>query len=128
MKRIIAISFFLIYVATAFGSGIDIHYCEGKIFTISVIGLGNGVCGCKGKIGNDCCKDEVHLCKTDNHKIQNIASSVLSFEIVKPKLYFIDYNIPLLSAVVDKNKLPDNNKIKLRYSTSLFILYQVFKV
>lgn len=128
MKKIIAISFFLIYAATAFGIDIDIHDCKGKISAISVIGLGNGGCRCKGKMGNGCCKDEVHLCKTDNHKIQNIAFPVISLKIVKPYLYSIDYNIPLLSAVVDKNKLPDNNKITLRYSTSLFILHQVFRV
>ena len=128
MKRIIAISFFLIYVATAFGIGIDIHYCKGKISTISVIGLGNGTCGCKGKMGKDCCKDEVHFYKADNHKTQNIASPVISLEIVKPHLYSIDYNVPLPSAVVDKNKLPDNNEITLRYSNSLFILHHVFRV
>ena len=128
MKRIIAISFFLIYAATAFGIGIDIHYCKGKISTISVIGFEKGGCGCKGKMSNGCCKDEVHFCKTDNHKTQDTASVLIPFEIFQPQLYLVDYNFLFKSFVVDKNQLPDFSKIKLRYSNTLFILYQVFRV
>ena len=118
----------MIYAATAFGIGIDIHYCKGKISTISIVGFGKSGCRCNGKMNNDCCKDEMHFYKADNHKTQSTASVIIPFEIVKPQLYFIDSDISLLRGIADENKLPDSNKIKLRYSNSLFIPLQVFRV
>lgn len=79
MKRIIALLFYLIYLNTAFGVGIDMHFCGDRVANITVVGMGHGHCNClPGEMPAGCCRDVVCYCKTDHHQLPAI--SVLSVE------------------------------------------------
>ncbi|MEI8111445.1 MAG: hypothetical protein WCH59_10685 [Chitinophagia bacterium] len=69
MKRLFALVLSLSFIAASSGASVSIHYCRGKVSSVSLSILPTAACKCgkKGKMG--CCKTETRLVKlTDNAK------------------------------------------------------------
>ncbi|MBN8836156.1 MAG: hypothetical protein J0I09_02775 [Sphingobacteriia bacterium] len=99
MKKLIAISLFVIYAMSVSGMAINFHYCHGKLSKVSLVSFGQVKgCGCNPKdMPKDCCKDKQFSQKTEKH---NTAQSVslndfISFITVLPPSENLD--IPLIS-------------------------------
>jgi len=69
MKKIFAIFLLLIYTGSAFGIGVDYHYCDGQLTHIAILNFGDHrSCKCSGSdMPIDCCKDKMLFMKGDDH-------------------------------------------------------------
>jgi hypothetical protein len=74
MKKFTIILFAFFYLTVTSGIAVNIHYCGGKIKTVSLFAKGDtekGCCGSKKK-SKGCCKDKKSFHKVkDNHKSSN---------------------------------------------------------
>lgn len=94
VKKALSILLLLVYMSTAFGIGIDCHYCGGHLSNVAIAGFGHAQCNCSSKdMQPGCCKNELHFCKTDDHKTQaaTIISS-FSVNINVPVSYIQDFS------------------------------------
>ena len=131
MKRMISIFFMFIYLNTALGVGIDVHFCGGDIADITIIGLGHAHCNCSpDSMPPGCCKNVVHYCKTDNHKVQAADTTISIQHWIEAPVFFPDYISPLLPLGYQVQNDPDPNHHRTKYvpSADLRILHQVFRI
>ncbi|MBU3743320.1 MAG: hypothetical protein FGM61_02070 [Sediminibacterium sp.] len=69
MKRLLALIVSLSFIAASSGASVNIHYCRGKVSSVSLSFLPTASCKCGKKTKMGCCKTETHLVKlTDNAK------------------------------------------------------------
>ncbi|WP_407934869.1 HYC_CC_PP family protein [Chitinophaga sp. CCNWLW40] len=130
MKKLFAIFLVVVYTNVALGVAINFHYCCGHLAKISILNFGdkNG-CGCnpEGTL-KGCCKDKMHIAKTDNHKI-----SVLQLSFVeKPILYTAE--LPPVNNyschLVPERTIPYHIFCFVKRSSPqpIFLLVQVFRI
>lgn len=90
MKKLLQISFAVIYLFLTTGFTVTLHFCGGEVSDVSIVRTygDEDPCGCDASAcGNSCCTDNISMIKlSDSHKsevnyIQN------SFELV---IFFID--------------------------------------
>ena len=108
MKRLLALILSLSFIAASSGASVSVHYCRGKISSVSLSILPTATCKCgkKGKMG--CCKTETHFVKlTDNAKQQSITTApampviewaTISSQLVLQPLSIADAIIPISSS------------------------------
>lgn len=97
MKRSISICLMLLYVMLSTGVALNIHYCAGKISSITINYKSDPNCGCGGESKSNCCKDKQAYVKVkDSHQYPADVK-------VKP---IISANF-LLSNVLDKSENTD---------------------
>ena len=73
MKRFVVSILAILYLATASGATVHLHYCMGKLVGASLMQHEDhkcGRCGMKKKTNNGCCKDEHKIIKTDQEHMQ----------------------------------------------------------
>lgn len=74
MKRFIVSILAILYLATASGATVHLHYCMGKLMGISLSGHNDdhkcSRCGMTKKSGKGCCKDENKVIKATHEHIQ----------------------------------------------------------
>ena len=131
MKKMISIFFTLIYLNTALGVGIDIHFCGGDIADITIVGLGHAHCDCPpGSMPPGCCKNVVCFCKTDNHKVQAVETIAGIKYWTQAPVVFPDYINPLILPAFHEQTDPNHNDYKIKYDTpvDLCLLHQVFRI
>lgn len=131
MKKLISIIFTLIYFNTAFGVGVDIHYCGGNIADITIVGLGHAHCNCPAEsMPPGCCKNVACFCKTDNHKIPAITAVGNVKYLVHTPIFFPDYISPMLSTNISEPGAFawNHSTINCDDPDDLFILYKVFRI
>lgn len=70
VKRLIAIFFFIIYIATAFGVVVRFHFCDRVLTHISLSGFSKN-CDCSNHslMPMDCCKDNIICLKVNSRTI-----------------------------------------------------------
>src|ERR1700744_5183401 len=76
MKRLLVTILSILYMASATGATIHVHYCMGKLISASFVHHGADKCGRCGMKrtakGNGCCKDEHKTIKaSDQHLFAN---------------------------------------------------------
>ena len=129
MKKIVAIFFLISYSSVGLGIAISYHYCGGSLTKISVLNFGgHSDCSCNGKdMPMDCCKDQLHHAKADNHKTvqQAAAQNVISFTLQLPpiKTYTDD-----LSDSNNLNNYSSSLSHKRSWSPPIFLLNRVFRI
>lgn len=131
MKKMISIFFTLIYLNTALGVGIDVHFCGGDIADITIVGLGHAHCDCTpGSMPPGCCKNVVTFCKTDSHKILAVDATMGTNHWVQVPVFFPEYISPVLPLGSQGQPDPDPNHHRTKYAPSadLCILHQVFRI
>lgn len=129
MKKFKVISLLLLYIVPAFGANIFVHYCGGKISSISIAIADTDSCGCDGKkMKKDCCKDETIYLKIDDEQIQlkqdfnNTAKYTYFPTLLGQPLLLPNYSSQSLK-VLDCSAHPPN-----KGSSTLYILNRVFRI
>ena len=131
MKKILSIVFLLVYINTAFGVGIDFHFCGGQIVDAKLAGFDKAHCSCpNGSMPKDCCKNELHFCQTDNHKTQADTILLKKISLIKVPVLFPDYICPLAVAefTPPKNIIYNHCRFKYKPTCHLFILNNDFRI
>jgi hypothetical protein len=129
MKRFISILFLIIYLSVGFGASVDCHYCAGKLADLKICGIVvKSDCPMKS-MHSDCCKNKVHLCKTDNHKTPTVAVVTAPETSLKTPVFSIDsYDLSLVT--VDRlfqNHFPPGH-INRQLECPLFLSNRVFRI
>jgi hypothetical protein len=71
MKNLRLILLVAVYLISAVGVNLFVHYCGGKVSSVSIAISHNDACGCDNKkMKKDCCKDETILFQIDDDQIQ----------------------------------------------------------
>ena len=131
MKSILSILFLFVYISTALGVGIDYHFCGGQVVDASLAGFGHAHCDCpKGSMPKDCCRNELHFCQTDNHKIQDGAILLPPMSSLKEPVLFPDFIYSLAAKGFTQEIDINYNHCRYKYKSSspLFILNNVFRI
>ncbi|MCG3165034.1 MAG: hypothetical protein POELPBGB_00794 [Bacteroidia bacterium] len=82
MKRISIIFIMFLYLIPSIGFSVTVHYCGGKIASVSFFNE-KGKCGCGNKkMKKDCCKDETTIYQLDNEQ-QKIQQCSFNFQQTK---------------------------------------------
>jgi hypothetical protein len=91
MKRFIVSILAILYLASAGGATLHIHYCMDKIIDISLIDKDKDNCHkccTKKSTGKGCCKDEHKVIKTSDHSLPKSSIAVSPQHILSSPVYF----------------------------------------
>jgi hypothetical protein len=129
MKKFNVILLLCFYILPAIGLNVFVHYCGGKISSISIAIAHHDSCGCESKkMKKDCCKDETFSFEFDDDQIQlkqdfnTIAKFTYSPTLLSQPLLLPNCSYKSLT-VLDCSFHPPN-----KGSTSLYILNRVIRI
>lgn len=92
MKTVLVYSLAVFYFVISIGLTANVHYCGGKIKTVSLLGFGEQKSCCEGKpMKKGCCKD-VRVCFKKSSLDQQTSSAILfvsSAIVTEPSQIFI---------------------------------------
>jgi hypothetical protein len=94
VKKVIQISFAIVYLFLTAGFTITVHYCGGMLSDVSIVRTygDKDPCGCDASCGDSCCNDEVHTIKiADSHKSE-VKFNQNSFELVVTLFHLENYS------------------------------------
>lgn len=129
MRRITTILLFVCYLIPCMGMSVNIHYCGGKVKSVSLISSNNTRCACSKKtMKKGCCQDKVAFIKApQDHNIQKTISYP-SF-----KTNFSNSEVLLYSSIFGSNYkagriLTWTDPPPAYCSLNLYLLNQVFRI
>lgn len=131
MKKMLSLFFTFLYLNTAFGVGIDVHFCGKGMADITIAGPGHGHCDCPpGSMPPGCCQHVVRYCKTDNHKIPVITAPLAVKDCIQVPALYPNYIDPLLGPGFFKKPGPDDNYYLSSplLPVDLCVFHQVFRL
>jgi len=109
LKKIIVAILSVLYLGTATGATIHMHYCMGKLIDWSLWNKGGDLCGKCGmkKDGgkkNDCCKDDYKFVKniTDHKSAESALQLMQGISFAVPSA-FVEIPVDIYSSVTEKN-------------------------
>lgn len=127
MKKVIALILALVYITASSGVVLRVHYCMGKVSSVSVQSVKQNICKC-GMNAEDsrCCHSEFKVVKLNN--LHNDISSSLHFQI---PLTLVSNNISLID--INKTYSSDIQKALLNpsppgYSEKIYLTNRVFRI
>jgi len=127
MKKALIILLASFYLIIASGVTFSLHYCGGKLKTISLFSNHQeGCCGSKKK-SKGCCKDKTTIVKVnDSHQLSHIIkvnnANIVSIALISvPFLYFIEKDI-------DSSLIPNHNSPPVLYDNPLYLKNKVFLI
>jgi hypothetical protein len=116
MKKILAISLAIIYLAIASGVVVNVHYCMGEVADVALGHKESDRCGTCGMDNKGCCNDEVSVVKIqDSHSIVSLQSDFPKAEALAQQfpqandfnsLASDTYLTPKVHAPPDRTQLP----------------------
>lgn len=121
MKKFAVAILAILYITVSSGVAMSIHYCMGKVASVSLMHTDHG-CGMK----KDCCKNEFKIVKlNDSHKLFSNEVKIFAPELISNKA-----KANSDSWFIVNTTRPDlNNHSPPRFSgVSLNILYSVFRI
>jgi hypothetical protein len=83
MKRFFALILSFSFIATSSGTSVNIHYCRGKVSSVSWSILPTASCKCGKKTMKGCCKTETRLVKLTDDAIQPEFTAAHSMPVVE---------------------------------------------
>lgn len=131
MKKILIAILSILYIGTASGATVQLHYCMGELVNLSIGHDESNACDNCGmeKDGagkNDCCKDEQKQIKLE--KDQKVAESFQAMQLIATAVPVsaIAYTLPNVTSVTEQN--PCSNAPPLTDATSLYIRNCTFRI
>ena len=124
MKKIVVAILAILYMSTATGATIHIHYCMGKLVNWSLWHSKEdkcSKCGMKKTDGKDsgCCKDEHKQIKLENdQKISKIAVQFLQLAAFDIQVSFIEIPSHRFASAIEENPV---SRAPLRSSDAVYI-------
>lgn len=132
LKRFVVTILTLIYLGTATGTSVNLHYCMGKLAELSLWQNESKTCGKCGmeeadNKDNGCCKDEHKQLKVDDdHKL---AASIYSWNILSaalPTMVFFHFNFT--EALFTSEEFPVSNAPPFVAKTPTYLRLRVFLI
>ncbi len=125
MKAFILILFSAFYLLFSIGLNVNLHYCGGKLKTVSLFSTNEkGCCGSKMK-SKGCCDNKTIILKVkDKQQLNKIAKVSLCKAISIPFIKIPE--ICFTSFYVNRIEIPENyHSPPIRYKTPLFLRNKV---
>ena len=92
MKKAIVSFLLMLYMASAMGATVHLHFCMGKIASFNLSHKETDKCkkcGMKNTHNNNgCCKDEFKSLKTNDHHLSKISIALSNLEFIQPIIIF----------------------------------------
>jgi hypothetical protein len=123
MKRLIAILLFVCYLIPCFGCSATVHYCGGKVTSISVLSASQSNCKCgKRPMKHGCCKDKTIIVKASDRQNAAKQNTFSAIKIIKYVPHaFVEYS-SCLSIGVDSKTARFTYPPPLQRKVPLFLL------
>lgn len=126
MKKILAISLAVVYLAISSGVVVNIHYCMGKVAEVALGHNTNDKCGQCGMENDGCCHDDVKVVKIqDTHSVSSFHTDFVkgqAFAHTYPDLIRSADIFTPSSPIETSNAPPGKGKVPLT------IQYCVFRI
>ena len=128
MKKFALIAFSIFYLLIVTGVNLNMHYCGGKLISISIAQNSNenGCCGVK-KSTKGCCQDESKFIKLKDKHIQS-ADLKMSVKLISSILITSEFNVSI-NELTSKSEIvsnyhspPPNYKIPLFLKNRVLII------
>lgn len=97
MKRILVTILSILYMASAMGATVEIHYCMGKMMGANFVHKQDDKCrkcGMHKSKTNGCCKDEHKTFKTSDHHQIKGSIDIAQVEAIAPPVLIYHYPAP----------------------------------
>ncbi len=94
MKRIFVTILSILYLASAMGATVEIHYCMGKSIGANFVHKSDGncrKCGMKADLTKGCCKDEHITFKTSDHQLAKTDISLPQPQVIALPVVPVSY-------------------------------------
>lgn len=131
MKKLIIAILSILYIGTASGATVQLHYCMGDLVKWSIGDNDSNACdNCgmekNGKGDNDCCKDEQKQIKLE--KDQKVAESFQVMQLIATAvpLSSVVYTLPHVTSETEEN--PRSNAPPLTDAISHYIRNCTFRI
>lgn len=104
MKKLLAISFALLYLVSSAGATINIHYCMGELADWTVGKQESKICGGCGmekaqETDNGCCRDEQQFIKnSSDQKAIDISFQLLIWQQEAPVAILFSHTFPKIAS------------------------------
>ena len=127
MKKLFALILSIIYLTASSGVVLNLHYCMGKLSSVSVQNLKGDLCKCGMKAKNNtCCHSELKVVKLNNIHKETLAN--FSFNIPAA---VVPHNISLID--ISKTYSSDiqsslTNGPPLKLASKIYLQNQVFRI
>jgi hypothetical protein len=126
MKRLLALILSVSFIAASSGASVNVHYCRGKVSSVSWSIFPTPSCKCGKKTMKGCCKTETRLVKlSDNAKQPEFiaAHSMPVVEAAPITTYFVPQPLAVeLTATAFSASPPGSERI------SVFLRNRVFRL
>ncbi|MEI6582946.1 MAG: hypothetical protein WCO43_05085 [Chitinophagia bacterium] len=126
MKRFFALLLSLSFIAASSGASVNIHYCRGKVSSVSWSILPTASCKCGKKTMKGCCKTETRLVKLSDNAKQPEFTAAHSMPVVEAPTvttFFVPQPLALeLTATAFSASPPGSERI------SVFLRNRVFRL
>ncbi len=128
MKKFALIAFSIFYLLIVTGVNLNMHYCGGKLISISIAQTSNeiGCCGVK-KSSKGCCHDQSTYIKLKDKHIQS-ADLKMSVKLISSILITSEFNVSI-NELTSKSEIvsnyhspPPNYKIPLFLKNRVLII------
>lgn len=132
MKKLLAISFALLYLVSSAGATLTMHYCMGELADWSVGSQESKICGGCGmeksqETDNGCCSDEQRLLKnSSDQKAIDLSFSFLKCQVEAPWVVPPFYSFPAIVAV--SGELPLSHAPPRSGLVASFILFHSIRI
>jgi hypothetical protein len=128
MKKFALIAFSIFYLTIISGVNLNMHYCSGKLISISIAQTSNeiGCCGVK-KSSKGCCHDQSTFIKLKEKHVQS-SDLKMSVNIISSVLITSEFNV-LINEVTSKSEIATNyHAPPPNYKIPLFIKNRVLVI
>lgn len=126
MKKFLAISLAVVYLAISSGVVVNIHYCMGKVAEVALGHNTNDKCGQCGMENDGCCHDDVKVVKIqDTHSASSFHTDFVKAQAIAqayPKLIRSTLNSSTATVVETSNAPPGKGQVPFT------IQYCVFRI
>ena len=126
LKKLCSILFLLIYFNSTFATGIDFHYCNGKLSNVKLNMFGSALCPHSQQAKMECCGNQTFYCKINDHK--QIETTIL-FTLAND---YIHQYLPALKLELPDARLLNQfyyyNFIRKKSSREILSFIQVFRI
>ncbi len=124
VKKFLAISLAVVYLAISSGVVVNIHYCMGKVAEVALGHDTSDKCGKCGMENDGCCHDDVKVVKIqDTHSVSNIHTDFVKAQAIAeayPMLLHTAHLTNLASVAETSNAPPGKGQVPLTIQNCVF--------
>ena len=127
MKKFLALILSVIYLTASSGVILHVHYCKGKLSSVTVQNLKDNLCKCGMKAEKStCCHSEIKIVKLNNVHKESVANYTFNFPlaVVSNSISLIDLSKTYSSDI--QKSLTSGPNLNLSYK--IYLQNQVFRI